>query len=92
MGGCAAPNFTNSDKKGFRLFIFPNEENRKRRWIVRELSELDEYFLWLPRFIKISIDSKIFLSCQLSYLPHHTSELISVVNKISKISTLITRI
>ncbi|XP_071036398.1 THAP domain-containing protein 2-like [Parasteatoda tepidariorum] len=34
MGGCAAVNCTNSSKKGFRMFRFPSNVKRKKKWII----------------------------------------------------------
>ena len=34
MGGCAAVDCTNSSKKGFRMFKFPTEINRRKKWII----------------------------------------------------------
>lgn len=34
MGGCAAINCTNHSRNKFRLFKFPADEARKRKWVI----------------------------------------------------------
>ncbi|XP_035204623.1 THAP domain-containing protein 5-like isoform X2 [Stegodyphus dumicola] len=43
MGGCAAPNCSNQSKNNFRMFRFPRNEERRRKWIVN--SRRDQ---WIP--------------------------------------------
>ncbi|XP_035205520.1 uncharacterized protein LOC118180551 [Stegodyphus dumicola] len=43
MGGCAAPNCSNQSKNNFRLFRFPRNEERRRKWIIN--SRRDQ---WIP--------------------------------------------
>ena len=34
MGGCAAMNCSNSDKKGFKMYRFPVDLERRKRWTI----------------------------------------------------------
>ncbi|XP_035207609.1 peroxynitrite isomerase THAP4-like isoform X2 [Stegodyphus dumicola] len=43
MGGCAASNCSNQSKNNFRMFRFPRNEERRRKWIVN--SRRDQ---WIP--------------------------------------------
>lgn len=57
MGGCTAINCNNSDKKGFRMFNYPTNEERRKRWLLStrrdkfdpekssQLCEVRNYFL-----------------------------------------------
>ena len=40
MGWCSAPNCTSSTKKGVRLFCFPRNKNRRSKWLINCLSEI----------------------------------------------------
>lgn len=57
MGGCTAFNCNNSDKKGFRMFNYPTDIERRKRWSLNtrrdkfvptkssQLCEVINYFL-----------------------------------------------
>ena len=41
MGWCSASNCTLSTKKGMRLFRFPRNEDRRSKWLINCLSEIE---------------------------------------------------
>jgi hypothetical protein len=58
---CCAPNCSSSQKKGFRLFGFPTDVERRKRWIVN--TRLDR---WTPhsgsRLCEVSYENFMYVS------------------------------
>ena len=58
MVGCSALNCTNDTKKGFRLFVFPKDAERRKKWKIncrRDKWEPSDYIRLCEVFLCISI-------------------------------------
>ena len=52
MGWCSAYNCTLSAKKGMRLFCFRRNEDRRSKWLINCLSEIQSEMSFLILLIK----------------------------------------
>uniref|UniRef100_A0A671WY97 THAP domain-containing protein 1 n=1 Tax=Sparus aurata TaxID=8175 RepID=A0A671WY97_SPAAU len=41
MGGCSAPNCSNSTSTGKQLFRFPKDPSRKKKWVVNSRRDFE---------------------------------------------------